>query len=124
MMRWKSCSHNTLCKGGMCDIAQINMKEEVLRAICNICIILFFIGLMLMIFLHTREAFSVGFILMAIACGVGFICGSLLDGLIKSKHSRKQRQIAIREQDERDIRSGKYLYVLEKDKEPVKRKIN
>lgn len=100
------------------------MKEEVLRAICNICIILFFTGLMLISFVHTPETVIAGFTLVGVACGIGFICGSLLDNLLRAGRSRKRRQMEIQGQDERDIRSGKYIYVLEKDKEPVKRKIN
>ena len=96
------------------------MKEEKLRAICNICIILFLLGLILICFIHTPALIKAAFLLMAIACGVGFVCGTILDRLQRSGRKAKRRLEAIKEQDEKDIRSGKYLYVLEKDKEPVK----
>ena len=95
----------------MCDIARIYMKEEILRAMCNICIILCIMGLLLISFVHTPESITAGFAVIGVACGIGFICGGILDKLVRQERAGKRRQMEIREQDERDIRTGKFGYI-------------
>lgn len=98
----------------------LDMKEEKLKAVCNLCVIAFVSGLILMCLIHSTTMNIISFSLMAIACWIGMICGSMLDRLQRSRRSKQRRMVEIREQDEKDIRSGRYLYVLEKDKEPVR----
>lgn len=73
-----------------------------------------------MCLVHSTTMNIISFSLMAIACWIGMICGSMLDRLQRSRRAKQRRMVEIREQDEKDIRSGRYLYVLEKDKEPVR----
>lgn len=87
------------------------MMEEILRAICNVCVILIIMGLMLISFVHTPESITAGFAVIAVACGIGFICGGLLDNLLRPARAGKRRQMEINEQDEKDIKTGRFEYI-------------
>lgn len=93
----------------MCDTAQI-MKEEYIRAGCNLSVAIIILGIFLCTIAETRAGAVTAFVVMAVGITCGIVFGHAWEK-IKPIPWKGEEKPMWEKQDQQDLKDGKFNYI-------------